>query len=120
LKPEGHQFTKLRELLLQRLSPGVQEHILTAFWNYLLLTELAQKVIIADGDIVKRRGDRVALYDEIKNLIDWDPQTEQGDFSERLLDLVDRIIKRSEGIAEISLTSQITRLIYSNWSGPLF
>jgi hypothetical protein len=114
LKPEGHQFTKLRELLLKRLSPGVQEHILTAFWNYLLLTELAQKVIDADADIIKRRGDRLKLYDEIKSLIGWDPHIEQGDFSERLLDLVDRIIKRSEGIAEISLTSQVTNLIYSN------
>jgi hypothetical protein len=31
LKPEGHQFVKLRELVLKKLSEGKQLHILTAF-----------------------------------------------------------------------------------------
>jgi hypothetical protein len=31
LKPEGHQFLKLRESVLEQLSPGVQQHVLTAF-----------------------------------------------------------------------------------------
>lgn len=37
LKPEGHQFTKLRELVLDRLGPGMLEHTMVAFWNYILL-----------------------------------------------------------------------------------
>jgi hypothetical protein len=41
LKPEGHQFLTLRERLLSSLSLGLQEHVLTAFWNYILLVELA-------------------------------------------------------------------------------
>ena len=113
LKPEGHQFTKLRELLLSRLSPGVQEHVLIAFWNYLLLTEIANKIIENDGEIVKRRAEHLPLYMEIKALIGWDPQIEQGDFSERLLDLVDRLIKRSEKLIDISHSSEVTNLIYS-------
>lgn len=40
LKPEGHQFTKLREVVLNELSPGLQQHVLTA------ILELS----IADGD----------------------------------------------------------------------
>ena len=114
LKPEGHQFTKLRELLLQRLSPGVQEHILTAFWNYLLLTEVANKIVETDSEVVKRRGsEQRQLYTDIKQLIGWNPDVEQGDFSERLLDLVDRLIKRSETLTHISHSSEVTNLIYS-------
>jgi hypothetical protein len=113
LKPEGHQFAKLRELLLRSLTPGLQEHVLTAFWNYLLLTEIANKVIDSDADIITRRGDRLQLYSEIKGLIGWSPQIEQGDFSERLLDLVDRLIARSESIGDLSRTSNVTNLIYS-------
>jgi hypothetical protein len=113
LKPEGHQFTKLRELLLRRLSPGVQEHVLTAFWNYILLMEIANKIVDADADRVKRRGDRLQLYSEIKTLAGWNPAVEQGDFSERLLDLVDRLIARSANIGDISHSAQVTNLIYS-------
>jgi hypothetical protein len=113
LKPEGHQFTKLRELLLKRLSPGVQEHVLTAFWNYLLLIEIANKIVEGDAEVIKRSGDRLQLYTEIKDLIGWDPHVEQGDFSERLLDLVDRLIARSEGMAKISRSSDVTNLIYT-------
>ncbi len=45
LKPEGHQFTKLRELVLSNLSEGIQMHTLTAFWHYLLLLEIAEKLL---------------------------------------------------------------------------
>lgn len=114
LKPEGHQFTKLRELLLKRLSPGVQEHLLTAFWNYLLLTEIANKVIETDSEVVRRRGpEQLQLYNEIQELISWRPEVEQGDFSERLLDLVDRLTKRSETLTELSHSSEVTNLVYS-------
>jgi len=114
LKPEGHQFTKLRELLLKRLSPGVQEHVLTAFWSYLLLTEIANKIVDNDVEIVKRRSpEQLQLYSDIRELISWRPEVEQGDFSERLLDLVDRLVKRSETLVEISHSSEITNLVYS-------
>ncbi len=35
LKPEGHQFLKLKEAILDALTPGMQMHTLTAFWNYI-------------------------------------------------------------------------------------
>ena len=49
LKPEGHQFVKLRETVLTGLSPGVQQHALTAFWNYLLLMEIARKILFDEA-----------------------------------------------------------------------
>jgi ABC-type transporter Mla maintaining outer membrane lipid asymmetry ATPase subunit MlaF len=44
IMPEGHQFQTLREAVLQKLSPGLQESVMTAFWYYLLLCELAQRI----------------------------------------------------------------------------
>jgi nucleoside 2-deoxyribosyltransferase len=59
LKPEGHQFTKLREALLQPLSTGVQQHVLTAFWNYLLLMEIARKIVEEEGRLSYRQAYQV-------------------------------------------------------------
>ena len=55
LKPEGHQFLKLREIVLEALSPGMQMHTLIAFWNYILLCEVAQKV--SDSDYLWAEND---------------------------------------------------------------
>jgi hypothetical protein len=98
LKPEGHQFTKLREAVLQKLTPGVQQHVLTAFWNYILLMELAHKIVHEEGNrsyrdkILRRACEQVeSAYAKYRT-----GETEQGDFSERLLALVDEIVERSK------------------------
>jgi hypothetical protein len=113
LKPEGHQFTKLRETVLKGLSQGMQEHVLTAFWNYLLLMELAHRVIESDVELAKRRPHLMGLYSDIRRLYGWDDNVEQGDFSERLLTLVDAIIGRTGSPSDITSTGDVTRLIYS-------
>ncbi len=87
LKPEGHQFLTLRERLLSSLSKGLQEHVLTAFWNYILLVELASKIIDTDASLASKNQQRFQLYDKLVKLIGADPEVEQGDFSERLLTL---------------------------------
>jgi hypothetical protein len=112
LKPEGHQFLTLREQLLSLLSRGLQEHVLTAFWNYILLVELASKIIDSDGRYVQRDLARLALYDKLVKITGADPETEQGDFSERLLTLVERILERKREIESITSPSQIAQLIY--------
>lgn len=41
IMPEGHQFQTLREAVLDNLTPGLQESVMTGFWYYLLLCELS-------------------------------------------------------------------------------
>jgi hypothetical protein len=113
LKPEGHQLTKLREAILKPLSQGMQEHVLTAFWNYLLLMELAFKILDSDGQVAFRDRERGRLYGEIRELYGPDSSAEQGDFSERLLTFVDRIIEHSRNLHAITSTANVTQLIYS-------
>jgi hypothetical protein len=112
LKPEGHQFLTLRERLLSSLSRGLQEHVLTAFWNYILLVELASKIIDSDGRSAAKDSRRFELYDKLVRLVGGDPEAEQGDFSERLLTLVERMLARKEEIEVLTGPAEISRLIY--------
>jgi hypothetical protein len=93
LKPEGHQFVRLKEKVLENTSEGLQLHILTAFWNYILSLELARKII---GDpqpeffdspkSFKRFRDFQTLYKRLSG-------EHEGDFSERLMAIVERVIE---------------------------
>lgn len=115
LKPEGHQFTKLREAVLKPLSQGLQEHVLTAFWNYVLLMELAHKIIENDKRLAvpSRDANRARLYRRLIEIYGADPYVEQGDFSERLLTLVDKITESHGTMDELKRSTQVTELIYA-------
>lgn len=112
LKPEGHQFTRLREFVLQNQSRGLQEHTMVAFWNYILLTELARAALEQDRTIAPRDPFRYAAY---KGLADEYSNHNPGDaldFSQRLLALVDRISTSLGGIPTEDLGRQLTTIIY--------
>jgi hypothetical protein len=112
LKPEGHQFLKLRESVLHELTPGLRQHVLTAFWNYLLLMEVAYKILKDEERYAYRDLKRKEAYDRVVKAFGEKDQTEEADFSERLLRLVDDILKRHKDIPTILNTSQVTDLIY--------
>lgn len=113
LKPEGHQFTKLRELILAHLSEGAQLHTLTAFWNYLLCLELARKLIERDANLALRRTDEVERFNNLKELFLRHATLEDSDFSERIMELVNRIVQHFPDLSKGGVkSSEITRFIY--------
>ena len=115
LKPEGHQFTKLREAILQHLPPGLQQHVLTAFWNYLLLMEIAHKVVQDEVGQSYRDVRLRPAFDNVRNAYCTyrSGETEQGDFSELLLALVDEIAGRRSSMRRELNTEGVTELVYS-------
>lgn len=114
LKPEGHQFTKLRESVMKEMSEGVQQHLLTAFWNYLLVMELAHQVVHHETSFKYRDPKLREAFDNIVALYGEEEDTEQADFSERLLRLVGQIGERRKATAGTpSSTADITQLIHS-------
>ena len=119
LKPEGHQFTKLREVVLNELSPGLQQHVLTAFWNYLLLMEIAHKIVNDDYGFSFQNAKLRESYVNVVKAYGADRGTEQGDFSERLLKLVDDIVNRRKSVTKIAGTSEVTQLVYGSDIRPL-
>ena len=119
LKPEGHQFIKLREAVLSELSPGLQQHVLTAFWNYLLLQEIAHKIVHEEEKISYRNARLRPAYLKVREAYGTPNQLEQGDFSERLLQLVDDIVARRMDIPSIVGTPEVSDLIYKKDIRPL-
>lgn len=114
LKPEGHQFMKLREAILEELSPGVQQHVITAFWNYLLLMEIAHKIVATEQQAAYRDLKLKQHFEAVRAAYELHRSTdvEQGDFSERLLALVDDIVGRRKSMSEVRSTGEVTQLIY--------
>ena len=121
LKPEGHQLVKLREAILHKLSPGMQQHVLTAFWNYLLLMEIAHKMVRTEQQLAYRNPTLMNLYDELKMAYEKhsSPEAEQGDFSERLLALVDEIASRRKSLRGLEGQGAVTELIFRSDIRPL-
>jgi hypothetical protein len=111
LKPEGHQFTKLREALA-RLSPGFQQHTLTAFWNYLLMSEIAHKISEDEVSNAYRAPETKNKYERLLRAYASHAPLEQGDFSERLLELVDEIVRKLDKGMVVGKTAEVTELVY--------
>lgn len=113
LKPEGHQFVRLREAVLSALSPGLQEYALTALWNYILLVEIALK--ITDREYVWAQHDHEVrpLFERLLELYRLQEIDESGDFSERLLTQVERMTQRFAVRGEGQLSgSELTELLF--------
>jgi len=113
LKPEGHQFTRLRENVLAHVSLGLQEHTMTAIWNYLLLTEIARKIIYSESKHAYGTDSRLERYNRVRKAYEAHDPGRDEDFSQRLLQHVDRMILLLQGVSEKDLPGQITEKLYS-------
>lgn len=112
LKPEGHQFTKLKELL-SKLKLGLQEETLIAFWHYLLLLEILKKILYHDIKDAYRDEESLKRYNKLQEIYNIHVQGE-GDFSERLMNLIYRLESKFPNVqtGEIKATD-IIPTIYS-------
>lgn len=103
--------------MLRLLAEGTREHTITAFWEYVLLLEIAHK-LLRDDERRHMRDHR--LYDPYRELIEAyesDQYTAEGDFSERLSKLIERI--RNDYDARffdqpdtVLSQAEVTRLLY--------
>ena len=113
LRPEGHQLVKLREFVLNGLSAGFQQHLLTAFWNYLLVIEIAYQVVKLERSAHFRDVRIREAYDQIAAHVGEEVEEQQADFSERLLRLVNEVTERRSNAPTPQSDSDITQLVYS-------
>jgi hypothetical protein len=114
MRPEGHQFTRLREAVLEALSEGDQEYTIAAFWTYLLSAEVAHKILTSQGE--KNAADReprtFEAYSRLQAAYDAHELRSRDDFSERLLRQIDRIATRFEEEGNVTSRSDLTELVY--------
>ncbi len=117
LKPEGYQLHKFKEQVLDLLEEGTREHTITAFWEYILLLEVAYKILEKDRTLHLTDHEIYHPYQELAKVYKEDQYSQEGDFSERMLRLVEQIgdtfKDQHPGTAELRLTrEQITELLY--------
>ena len=108
LKPEGYQLVKLKEAVLDHLTEGAKAHLITAFWEYMLLMEVAYKLLEKDTQRHKRDHRLYPLYAILQASYANAPSPVQGDFSERLLELSSHL--RNEYLARFSGSSEHLRI----------
>lgn len=119
LKPEGYQLIKLKEDILAYLSEGSRQHLITAFWEYLLLLEVAYKLLEKDKNTFKHNHLITDIYLELERTYQIANFSVEGDFSERLLSLSQKIVgeyQQKYGKEHlIKLTGeQVTSLLYQH------
>ncbi len=119
LKPEGYQLLKLKEDMLAHLTQGASQHLLTAFWEYLILLEVAYKLLEKDKHTYKYNHEIRDLYLSLEKAYRVESFSTEGDFSERLLALSLRIAleyaQRYGSVDSTKLTTnQVAELVYGH------
>jgi hypothetical protein len=119
LKPEGYKLVKFKETVLRYLSEGALQHTVTAFWNYVLLLEICYKILEKDHTRHLHNHDLTESYRRLEDLYNVYKYFTEGDFSERIGMLLDKIQSDYQfkyGSRErVSLDGgQITELLYQH------
>jgi hypothetical protein len=91
LRPEGFQLIKFKERVLDFLEEGTQEHTITAFWEYLLFLEIGHRILEKDRQVHVRDQNLYRVYQNLSEAYFADEFLAEGDFSERLVKLTERI-----------------------------
>jgi hypothetical protein len=117
LKPEGYKLVKFKEIVLTFMKEGTLQHTITAFWNYVLLLEICYKILEKDAQRHWNDHNLYDSYNRLKNLYYIQGYFSEGDFSERIGALLDKIQAdfqfRYGDHQQISLnTGQVTELLY--------
>ena len=107
LKPEGHQLQRFKTVL-GNLGKEVQEHVASAFWEYVLWLEICHKIFQKDHRLHTRNHDLYEPYRKLESLYSQDDLVQEGDFSERILRLVTRITDDFDENYELDKLSYLT------------
>jgi hypothetical protein len=114
LKPQGHQFTRLREAVVAELSPGQQEHTIEAFWTFLLAAEVANKILNNPRELktAEREPRQFERYEALQHAYFEHGLASAEDFSQRLLRQVDRLAKRFSEIDDVTVRTDLPELLF--------
>jgi hypothetical protein len=108
LQPEGYQLIKLKQDVFDYLIEGAMQHLITAFWEYIILLEIAHKLIEKDGDRYKYDHIIRPLYEELRDVFLRGDYKNEGDFSERLNFVSTSIIERYRELFDESSDGKLT------------
>jgi hypothetical protein len=124
LKPEGYKLLKFKDSVLNSLEAGSFEHTITSFWNLVLLHQVCYQMLETDKQLHLRNHRLYEDYRNLSTLFARDVDSVEGDFSERISKLIDRIsldyrTKYGEADAVGLSTPEVTALVYQRDIRPL-
>lgn len=118
LKPESYQLLKLKDEILEYLAEGSKQHLVTAFWEYLILLEVTYKLLEKDRNSHRFNHNISELYEKLENVYKGSEGLSEGDFSERIMQLSQRLSENYESKFqenESKITGQsLTELLYTH------
>ena len=120
LQPEGFQLLKFKEHVLSLMEQGTKEHTVAAFWEYVLLLEVAYKILEKDRIPHTRNHELYAPYRELETLYKRPEYTASGDFAERMQWLIEGLENRfcqqpAEGSESVTFTrADVTEFLYTH------
>ncbi|EKB1982493.1 hypothetical protein ONF77_004448 [Vibrio parahaemolyticus] len=117
LKPDGYKLIKFKELILSFLEGGTFQHTIMAFWEYVLLLEICYKILESDRERHLHDHTLYEPYRELSKLYHAEGYDTEGDFSERMGTLMEKISTeyRSKYSDKEKVTlnaGQLTELLY--------
>jgi hypothetical protein len=119
LKPEGYQLIKIKEGILEYLSEGARQHLITAFWEYLIYLEIAYKILEKDRKAHRYNREINDAYIELSGAYTAKNFSAEGDFSERLTTLSERMAaqyqeKYGQQDGRRLTAGEVTELVYTH------
>jgi len=116
LQPEGYQLLKFRETVLANLAEGSKQHLLTALWEYVLLLEIAHRILrddkaihVNDHTLLEPYHDLASFFNEHRLQMDF---SRDGDFAERLESIMVDVTRRLRDLIDPSRNDNV--LSYPN------
>jgi hypothetical protein len=111
--------SKLKEDILSHLSEGAREHLITAFWEYLILLEVAYKLLEKDQNTYRHNHNLNQLYIDLERTYRAPEFSAEGDFAERLSNLSQRLINEykarfGDQDGQRLSAAQVTQLLYTH------
>jgi hypothetical protein len=104
LKPDGFQLMSLKDNLAPVLAPGALEHVVTAFWEYVLYCEIANQFLKKTASRIKHDAEMLEVYTELDRFFKDNQLRSDGDFSERIVAALRRIEAEIAAIASTDPT----------------
>jgi len=119
LKPEGYQLIRIKEDILEYLSEGARQHLITAFWEYLIYLEIAYKLLEKDQRAYRYNRDIHDAYVELSEVYNAENFSSEGDFSERLATLSEHLatqyrLKYGQQDGRRLTAGEVTELVYTH------
>ena len=119
LKPDGFKLVKFKEQILSFLEEGTYQHTITVFWEYVLLLEICYKIL--EKDKQRHIHDHLLFdgYRELVSLYKVDGYDPEGDFSERMSGLMEKVYSEYQARygkkEEVRLSSaQVTEILHKH------